>query len=351
MAGSTLASFLGRAGLRVLLVDASHFPSDTTSTHFFRGGGFLEILRRAGALETVLKLGAPRLTQTYLYTNGSRTPQAGPPQNPGTVGFDLSVRRVTLDSALVAHALTSGNVTVATGTRAMDPVWDDGKLVGLKLGSKERVETVRAALTVGADGRTSWLARNVGATLQAYEPGHRGMYYAYFAGLSSPIEGAFGAEFSVNGDEIAYVFPSDGEVACVAVSVNLQNFRRFQSRPGQCFLAQLREHHPGIGDRILAAHQVGRLKGVGPAPNFVRLPFGPTWALVGDSEMHQDPFSGQGIDAAGIHAALLAAEILRWHHGECTWAEAGRVYTERRDANSLATYEQTVLASRNLAGA
>ena len=36
VAGSILASLLGEAGYRVLVLDRSTFPSDTLSTHLFR---------------------------------------------------------------------------------------------------------------------------------------------------------------------------------------------------------------------------------------------------------------------------------------------------------------------------
>jgi len=114
------------------------------------------------------------------------------------------------------------------------------------------------------------------------------------------------------------------------------------------FLARLREHHPAIGERLDRARCEGRLRGSGPAPNFVRRPYGPGWALVGDAELHQDPFSGLGIDSAGRHAALLAGSIVRWHRGEVDWETAGRTYAEQRVAQSLPAYEETVRASRDL---
>jgi 2-polyprenyl-6-methoxyphenol hydroxylase-like FAD-dependent oxidoreductase len=56
IAGSVTASLLGEAGYRVLLVDATSFPSDTISTHFFRGAGLVSVLERLGVLDTALAL-------------------------------------------------------------------------------------------------------------------------------------------------------------------------------------------------------------------------------------------------------------------------------------------------------
>jgi flavin-dependent dehydrogenase len=174
------------------------------------------------------------------------------------------------------------------------------------------------------------------------------MYYAYFADFSAPVVPADGAEFSVHGDEMAYVFPSDGGVACIALSLNREMFRWCQADPSTRFVSRLVSHHPGIGARLSRARQEGPLRGVGPAPNFVRRPYGPGWALVGDAETHQDPFAGRGIDTAGQHAALLAEEVLRWHREGGAWEDAGRRYAARRDALSREEYDSTVRLSRDL---
>jgi flavin-dependent dehydrogenase len=39
------------------------------------------------------------------------------------------------------------------------------------------------------------------------------------------------------------------------------------------------------------------------------VPWGPGWALVGDAAMHQDPWSGLGIDMAGVHATFLMRTV------------------------------------------
>ena len=51
-AGSVLATRLGRAGWRVLLVDRATFPSDTVSTHFL----FPNTLQRLAALGVMQRL-------------------------------------------------------------------------------------------------------------------------------------------------------------------------------------------------------------------------------------------------------------------------------------------------------
>jgi flavin-dependent dehydrogenase len=82
---------------------------------------------------------------------------------------------------------------------------------------------VRARITVGADGRHSLVAKSVDAELEQSDRPARALYYQYVRGFPSPSPGP-GPEFSFRGDEIAYVFPSDDFVTCVAASVNLNAF-------------------------------------------------------------------------------------------------------------------------------
>lgn len=60
VAGSVLATLLGKQGYHVLLLDKSHFPSDTLSTHFFRAPA-LRVFERLGVLNDVAS-SAPHLT-------------------------------------------------------------------------------------------------------------------------------------------------------------------------------------------------------------------------------------------------------------------------------------------------
>ncbi len=347
VAGSVLASVLGRSGVRVLLVDSSHFPSDTLSTHFFRGAGALESFRRASALEAVLGIGAPRLTREYHFAGDRTEPEVTAPQDPGTVGFSLSVRRIELDATLARTAGQVPGVTLLERTRATRLLREGSRVVGVELRTGDRTRTVRCRYVVGADGRRSWVAQETAAPLYHFEAGHRGMYYAYFEEFTNPDGGRGGAEFSVNGDEMAYVFPSDHDLTCVALSLNAEAFAWCRADPQTRFEQRL-ARHPGLHRRVPRNRRVGRVQGIGPTPNFIRVPAGPGWALVGDAEMHQDPFTGRGIDNASGHAVRLASALAGLLRGSIAEAEAWVTYERERDAMSAASYYETVRVSRDL---
>ena len=174
----------------------------------------------------------------------------------------------------------------------------------------------RAEIVVGADGRHSLVARKVAAEVEQQAPPLRALYYRYLAGFASPGGGApDAAEFSLLGDEIAYVFPSDAGLTCVAVSVNLDTFARLR-RDLDAGYAERIDRHRGLAPRVAAAEPAGRLAGCGPERSYVRVPHGPGWALVGDAGMHQDPWSGEGMDMAGVHATFLAEAIVGSLNGD-----------------------------------
>jgi hypothetical protein len=86
-------------------------------------------------------------------------------------------------------------------------------------------------------------------------------------------------------------------MTCVALSINLETFRCLRTDLARRFAHRL-DGHPGIASRIRQSTRSGRLLGCGPEPSYARTPVGPGWALVGDAALHQDPWSGLGIDMA-----------------------------------------------------
>jgi flavin-dependent dehydrogenase len=231
IAGATLAALLGDAGYRVLLIDRAAFPSATLSTHFFRGAHAVAVLQRLGVLDEVLALDCPPLTRQYMYSNGLPEPAVGPPQDPGTIGYALSVRRESLDHILVRRAAAVPTVEVMERTRATELLYDDGRVTGLRLSGSDGDRTVRARIVVGADGRHSFVARSVKPTAELSHPPFRAAYYCYVSNFPGP-EGrpSDGPEFSMLGSEIAYVFPSDAGVTCVALTIDLNEYPALNPR-------------------------------------------------------------------------------------------------------------------------
>jgi 2-polyprenyl-6-methoxyphenol hydroxylase-like FAD-dependent oxidoreductase len=348
VAGATLATLLGQADYRVLLVDRATFPSATLSTHFFRGAGLIAVLERLGALDDVLALGCPPLVHDYWYDDGAPQPTVGPPQDPGTAGYCLSVRREPLDALLVGRMAALPSVEVMEQTRLVGLVRENGRVNGAQLAAPDGEVIASTRIVIGADGRHSAVARAVAATTELDDPPIRAIYYRYLRGFGGPAGAApNGAEFSRIEDELAYVFPSDDGVTCVACSINRTASAQSRTAAAEYFAALL-SNHRGLVDRFKAATPEGRLLGSGPLPSYVRVPAGPGWALVGDAGMHLDPWTGYGMDLAGTHATYLAEALLAWFGNEASEEQALATYHKRRNAHGLPIYHSTQTIGRDL---
>jgi 2-polyprenyl-6-methoxyphenol hydroxylase-like FAD-dependent oxidoreductase len=349
VAGSVLAARLGDGGMSVLLVDKASFPSPTISTHFFRGRAMLDVAEKLGILPEIMGHGSPPLYYMYSYANNE--PNSDPvrlEEDFGTLGFNLSVRREVLDEILVRRAARSANVTLIEKTAATSLIWEDGRVCGLRLSARGNETEVRCQLLVGADGCYSRIAQWVGAANEIYEPGHRGIYYCYVHGFRGPLGKLDGIEFSRWGDEAAYVFPSDHELTCLAISMNVERYSWMRKDAKNRFWKRLHEY-TSYNDRLSGLEVVGPpILGLGPVPNYMRLPYGPGWALVGDAGMHIDPWAGQGMDHASTHASLLADALLDFHSGRSTLDGALSAFHQKRNAAALKDYDDVVSASKDL---
>lgn len=343
VAGATVAALLADAGLRVLVVDRASFPSSTLSTHFFRGGHAVSVLERLGVLDEVLALGPPPLVCEY-FSAGSVS-AVNPPQEPGEIGYSLSVRREQLDAVLQRRALAAG-AEIAERTRLDTLILDDGRVAGAHL-SGAADGSVRARFVVGADGRRSRVAALVEPETMRTDPGVRTLYYRYVTGFRGPNGDPDGAEFSFLGNELAYVFPSDGGATCVALSLPAADFAALRADPQRAFDERLARHE-SIAAREHAASGDGRTLGAGPEASYVRVPHGPGWALVGDAGLHQDPWTGRGIDMATVHATFLAEALVEVIAGEVDEAAGLARYAARRDEHALEAYAATVALAPDL---
>jgi len=238
-------------------------------------------------------------------------------------------------------------VEVLEGTHARSLVWDGDRVAGLVVEHAGATREIHARLVVGADGRRSAVARWVDAVVERREAATRALYYRYvhgFGRLRPPMDAV---EFSLAGDELAYIFPSDSELACVAVSINLAAFAESRGAADEHFDRRIGSH-PGIAGRYAASTKQGRLLGSGPVDSLIRTPSGPGWALVGDAAMNQDPWSGLGMDNAGMHATFLADAIADWLSGRSEEATAFAAYRERRDEHALGGFDFTANLGRDL---
>jgi flavin-dependent dehydrogenase len=332
--GALTAIRLAAGGAAVRLLEARQEPGDTLSTHFFRGDGLVRSLEETGTLDEVLDTGAPPLRCEYFSADGAPFAQ-GPPQEPGRLGYCLSVRRSTLDPILFRRAVATG-VDVRPATRVVDLLREDDEVVGVVDASGEQH---RARLVVGADGRRSTVARLVGAVDEERHEPARAMYYRYAIGWRPQDE--IGPEFVLAGDAFCYAFPSDGATTCLAVSVSVDEHHRVGGDAAGRLEQALRDN-PHTAHRLTGLTWAsGVFRGL-PADSVWREACGPGWALVGDAATAQDPWAGLGMDSAARQAEALAESFLERPDD---WQSR---YARRRRARTYQGFAETTALAPDL---
>ncbi len=351
VAGAATALLLARAGLRVLVVDRARRGSDTLSTHALMRGGVLQ-LRRWGVLERVVAAGAPPVRRVTFHYGSQATPVALKPY--AGVSALYAPRRTVLD-AVLADAAEAAGARLRFGLVVTDLARDDaGRVAGVVLRDHGGATwTERARLVVGADGRGSLVADRVAAPTVA-AGAHAGTYaYGYW-----PAADLDGYHWYYGDALSAGVIPTDDGLACV-----------FVGGPPALLAAALRHRHPaeaqhallarldrGLAD-LTATPSLGPVRVFRGMPAWLRRPYGPGWALVGDAGCWKDPLSTHGITAALHDAELLATAVVAGAASQRTTGIALAGYQAQRDrvarqmhpiVDRLASHEWNLAEARQL---
>src|SRR5215469_1131224 len=103
---------------------------------------------------------------------------------------------------------------------------------------------------------------------------------------------------------------------------------------------------PEFRERVRAGRREERFYGAADLPNFLRRPFGPGWALVGDAGCHKDPMMAHGICDAFRDADFLGTAIHEGLAGQCAWDDALVRYERRRNEATMREYRENIAAAR-----
>lgn len=334
LAGSTTAIMLGRAGLRVALVeqrpDAGAFKR--ICTHFIQSSA-VPTLERLGLLERMMQAGALR-SRARLWT---RWGWIEPPRN-STVASGVNLRRERLDPMIRAMAAETPGVDLILGHTVNELVREGSTVRGVQArNSSGETLTLRAKLVVGADGRDSRVAKLSGVHTKTVPHG-RFAYGGYFEG-PAPASAPDAALWLLD-PHMAAAFPTDGDLVFYAVMPTKARLPEFRADPEaalKAFISSVPEAPP-----ILASRLVGEVTGKIDMTNVIHTPTAPGLALAGDAAGALDPLWGVGCGFAfqsaewladSVAPALLGAESL----------EQGLERYRRRHARGLRGHTLTIL--------
>lgn len=335
VAGASTATLLARAGARVLVLDRSAYGADTLSTHGLMRAGVLQ-LSRWGLLDRIIDAGTPAVRSTTFWCAGDDPvhvtirPSAG-------VDALYAPRRQVLDRILVDAAVDAG-AEVRHGVRVNGLLRDrSGRVAGVRFEDEHgREASVSARYVVGADGIRSLVAEAAGSPV--IRRGHHAsaIRYAYFEGLE-----ADGYEWAYGDGAAAGFIPTNDGQHCVFVATSPQRMRtlRLGSPEDAGFSAAFRLAAPDQVERLGDIRRVGRFHGWPGSPGFLRRPWGPGWALVGDAGYFKDPISTHGMTDALRDAELTAEAILAVLGGRRGERAAFSAYHARRDQVSRRLFQ------------
>lgn len=303
--GATLATFLARAGLRVLLLDKDAMPSDhVLSTHSINPPG-MEVLDQLGVGEAVRAL-APRNRIIRVSLEGEFV-EITLPTDHGA----YCPRRDRLDGLLQGAAVAAGAILLDR-TRVTGLIVERGRVCGVRATRGDHEQTLRAALVVGADGRNSSVARWVGAEEYLGYDAPRATYWGYWNAPDSwRTDPAYRFDLYMGfmADQLRAIFQTDGNQLLIASSPPVEQAAAWRIDPAGALRASL-EADPLIAPLIRGVEPTGPVIGTVKERFFFRRAAGSGWALVGDARHHKEFMLGDGITEALLQARSLAPAIV-----------------------------------------
>ena len=198
------------------------------------------------------------------------------------------------------------------------------------------VRAERAGLVIGADGRYSLVATDVGAARRFDGQSASAFVYGYFRGLP-----AAGYEWFYGPRVSAGVIPTNDGFSCVFVGAPPARLASLVQAGGPGDAVRVIAGEWNLGDRLAAAKRVGGLRYARAMPGYLRRSSGPGWALAGDAGFWKDPMSTHGMTDAFRDAELLTRAVLAAPEPGPAQRESLARYESARDALALPLLDVT----------
>lgn len=301
LAGCATAIFLGRAGLRVALVEKRPDPAafKRVCSHFIQASG-VPTIERLDLLEPIEAAGGLR-PRVHMWTRWGWI--EAPPE---LAGRGINLRRERLDPMIREAAAATPGVELVLGQAANRMLRDEHGFAGVAVAGRDGAEReMHAPLTVGADGRDSSVAALAGVP-ERTRPHGRIAYGAYFEGART--DHGDDATLWMMDPQWAAAFPTDGGLVMYAAMVTKERLPDFRCDPEGAlvsFLGDIPEPPP-----IRAGRRVGAVMARVDMTNRVRARVAPGLALVGDAALATDPLFGIGCGWALQSAEWLADAVV-----------------------------------------
>jgi geranylgeranyl reductase family protein len=299
-AGSATAGLLARRGRDVLLLEAQRFPRDKICGEGVSPEAW-RLLDALGATGRVRALG-PHPLRGMRLVSPDGTEFRGLYRGRARSGFAL--RRLDLDRVLLESARASG-VEVREEARVVSLLGRHGQVEGVLVETAGDRKPIRARVVVGADGRTSVVARHLGA-LRPHPTLRRFAVRGYWEGMQGLSEIG---EMHVGGGGYCGVAPLSASRANVTFVLDQAEMRAAGGDLEAFYRETLARRFPRLEERLGRALLLEPPRAIGPLALECRQVAHPGAVLVGDAAGFYDPFTGEGVTLALRTAELAAGAV------------------------------------------
>ena len=340
VAGASLAIRLGRAGLRVMLLDRDATANEPVVSVPMLLNSAMELLDGLDVAEDVYARGTPKVRGIEFEMSDYFSTRLTLPEVSGR-DYLYAIDRPQLDGALWERAANTPGVTCRRGTSVLRVLREGDRATGVEVTADGTTEEIRGRCVIGADGRYSKIAREMGAeVVHARTDCNTILHFAYWEGCAPHPAGENIVQIHAGCDGFSFVLmPSrDGRMGVVTQG----RVDRYTLEGGvEKTYRRLLQARPAVWSRLENATQVSRVLGIKFA-NAFRRAAGPGWALVGDALHHKDSYDTQGIYDALLQSKLLAEALTPWHAGEASWDEATATFEREVTAALRPMFEATM---------
>lgn len=306
--GSTAATTLSQAGLKVLILEREKFP------RFHVGESLIpyvnDELRATGVWEKIEREGfMPKLGAEFVLGNaGAQTEILFGRFLSCQYAQTFQVERSRFDQVLLDHALSTGAECWQETLVEKVAVSDEGATVTCRKGGE--THELKARWLLDASGRDALLGKQLGLPKTDLGMPKKFATFAHFHGVkrnAPPTDGnitvvrlAFGW---------CWIIPLDAEKTSVGLVQELGHFKSTGLKPEESF-AQAVATTPELTRRLGTAERVSEFYFAGDYTYRHLQNAGPRWMLIGDAAGFIDPIFSSGVMLAVKSGYRAAGEIL-----------------------------------------